>query len=117
MKRTLVTLILAMALPFNVHGAWISVTSTIQTIKIYSTTDTILVTLDHPGTVVSECSNTLSFAIDGTLPVDRRKQMLSALLMTKAAGNSITLTYSDSGNCVPWDADVNAYRGLVRIIF
>lgn len=115
MKRIFIVLLLIAVIPSNAHAVWLGATGKVKTIMIYGTTDTVLVELDSPGVPVAECSNNTVFVINGADPADRRKQMLSALLATKATGEILTLKYLDVGGCVAWGSDPNAYRGLIRI--
>ena len=110
-------LLLLLLVTVNANAAWIGVTGKVTTILLYDSTDSILVVLDSPGTVVAECSNNQTFAINGTLPADRRNQMLSALMMAKASGQSVTIMFNDVGGCVSRGASSNVYRKIERVGF
>ena len=93
---------------------WLNTSGTVEMVSVYETTDTILFKLNVSGAPVSNCSNTTTFAISGSAPVDRRKQMLSLLMSSRVSSVPITVTYSDD-NCVPWDSNQNAYRQVRRL--
>ena len=115
MKVRLLLGLLFLTATINVHAIWIDATGKVRTIMVYAHTDTVLLTLDNSSAPVSACSNSHTFAIDGALPPERRKQMLSVLLTAKATGNTLTLKYNDVDGCVNWGASPNVYRGVVRI--
>jgi hypothetical protein len=117
MKVKLVLISLFLLITVNANSAWIGVTAKVETILLYDSSDSILVILDSPGAAVAECSNNQTFAINGTLPADRRNQMLSALMMAKASGQSVTIMFNDVGGCVSWGASSNVYRKIERVGF
>ena len=117
MKVKLALILLFLLVTVNVNAVWIGVTGKVTTILLYDSTDSILVIMDSPGTAVAECSNTQTFAINGSLPADRRNQMLSALMMAKASGQSVTIMFNDVGGCVSWGSTSNVYRKIERVGF
>lgn len=100
----------------NAYSEWENTSGTVISMNNYASTDTVLVKLSSPGVAVTECSNKDYFAIDGSLPENRRSQMYSALLAAKASGNSVTVAYENTGGCVPYGNNSSAYRGIRRII-
>ena len=103
--------------------AWHTSGGQVKDINVYSGTDAVLVTLVNPttgemvnGADVTQCSNKTTFAISNTISPERRSQMLSLLLMAKASGRPVRLSYSTSGGCVAYGAGSSVYRGIVRII-
>lgn|GEM_PF-2454857 len=101
--------------------AWHTASGKINAINVYSETSTVLVTLVNNGVQVNgpavpDCTSTTTFAIDGSMPSDRRSQMVSILLMAKAAGKTVRFSYSTGGGCVPYGNGRSVYRGIKRII-
>lgn len=115
MKVRLLLGLLFLTAAINAHAIWVDASGKVSTISVYAHTDTVLITLDSSSASVDACSNNHAFAIDGGLPPERRKQMLSILLTAKATGDTLTLKYNDVDGCVDWGASPNVYRGIVRI--
>ena len=115
MKKILLGLIMVSVMSnADAETRWIGVSGTVENISVYETTDTILFTLSSAGETVSHCTNKTNFAISGTAPSDRRKQLLSVLLSSRASGKPVSVAYSDT-ECVPWDTNQNAYRRVRKI--
>jgi len=114
MRIILLTLVLS-TFASSAKAAWIYTTGKITSVQAYIKTDTVLVKLDVSGTPVPECSNTRTFAIDGDVVADRRKQMLSLLLAAKATEQSVSIAYNDSNGCVAWDSRQNVFRSITRV--
>lgn len=102
-------------LPTSANAVWTGASGKVVDIVVYATTDTVLFVLDVSGADVAECSNKTTFAINGSLPTDRRKQMLSVLLLAKTTGEEISVGFNVVGGCVPWGSTQNVYRGVARI--
>lgn len=101
--------------PFFATSAWISTTSKVVDIVTYAHTETVLVTLSDPGSTVQECSSKVTFAIGSAVSPEGRARMYSLLLTAKTTNSNVTVSYSDVGNCEPWDANPTAYRKIVRL--
>ena len=102
-------------LPLDSYAAWITTSGKVIRISTYSSTNTVLVQLDVNGTSVSECSNNITFAISKDMSEEARSRMYSLLLAAKVAGDTVSIAYSDTGSCEPWDASTSAYRRILRI--
>ncbi|WP_054114254.1 hypothetical protein [Marinagarivorans algicola] len=118
-----VILILIVMMSSTQAFAWHTSTGKVKNINFYSATDVILVSLIHSttgepveGADVTACTNKTTFAISQSIPAERRSQMLSALLMAKASGRSVSFSYSSAGGCVPYGTGSSVYRGIVRLI-
>lgn len=112
MKKILGFLLILCSTPSA--AAWLSTSGTILNINFYAATDTVLVLLSSYGADTG-CTNKTTFAIDGSLPTERRQQMVSALLSAEASGSTVNVYYEDSGGCVAWNTDSNAYRSIKRL--
>ncbi|MDZ7923413.1 MAG: hypothetical protein U5M23_05000 [Marinagarivorans sp.] len=102
--------------------AWHTVGGKIDHISVYSATDIVIVTFVNSagaaitGPEVEACTNKSEFAISTSIPAERRQQMLSILMMAKATGASVTISYDTASGCVPYGSSASAYRGIVRVI-
>jgi len=106
------TLLLA---SINSYAVWINTSGTVESIITYSGRETILVGLSSDGTDVEDCSSKTTFAISKDMSEEGRARMYSMLLTAKTTGETVTLSYSDTGGCEEWDSNTNVYRRIVRL--
>lgn len=93
----------------------LSTSGKITSLVTYSTTETILVTLEDAGTKVDECSSATTFAISKSISAEARARMYAMLLSAQATGRTVTLSYAPVGSCEPWGSNTTAYRKIVRL--
>lgn len=107
--------LLCFFLSSSVYAYWIDASGKVASIIHYAHTDTILVKLDVPGAEVLDCSSKTDFAISKSIPEERRSKMYSFLLAAKMSGTPVTLSFSHSGSCEPWDSNPSVYRMITRL--
>lgn len=95
------------------NAAWIVTTSRVVNVAMYAHTDSVLVQLESAGTAAG-CADASVFAIDGGMQVDRRKQLVAALLSAQARGASVAVSYENAGGCISWDGSPNVFRAIAR---
>jgi hypothetical protein len=108
-------LVVFLFLPQGVYAYWVDASGKVTSIVTYAHTDTILVKLEVSGTEVAECSNKSEFAISKSVPDERRSKMYALLLAAKMSGTPVTVSYSHSGSCEPWDSNSSVYRMITRL--
>ena len=96
-------------------AAWIEASGKVNSIAIYSSTETILVTLNSHGAPVTGCSNTSAFAVSNSMSPEGRARMYAMLLAAKTAGTVITVAYDELGGCEPWGSNQSVYRIIRRM--
>jgi hypothetical protein len=99
----------------GVYAYWVDASGKVASIITYAHTDTILVKLEVAGTEVPECSNKSEFAISKSIPEERRSKMYALLLASKMSGTPVTVSFSHSGSCEPWDSKSSVYRTITRL--
>lgn len=99
----------------GVYAYWVDASGKVTSIITYAHTDTILVKLEVAGTEVPECDNKSDFAISKSVPEERRSKMYALLLAAKMSGTPVTVSFSHSGNCEPWDSNSSVYRMITRL--
>lgn len=99
----------------GVCAYWVDATGKVTSIITYAHTDTILVKLDVAGADVPECSNKSDFSISNSVPEERRSKMYALLLAAKMSGAPVTVSFSHSGSCEPWDSKTSVYRIITRL--
>lgn len=99
----------------GVYAYWIDASGKVTSIITYAHTDTILIKLEVAGTEVPECGNKSDFAISKSVPEERRSKMYALLLAAKMSGTPVTVSFSHSGNCEPWDSNSSVYRMITRL--
>ncbi|RZM83775.1 hypothetical protein [Pseudoalteromonas rubra] len=105
----------ALLMAGQAQAAWITVSGKVKDVNIYSSRDTILVTLDSvTSDINTSCSNKRTLAVSYNLPTERRNRMYSMLLSRQAAGKNVNLTY-ESTSCEPWDSNSSVYSRIVRM--
>jgi hypothetical protein len=65
---------------------------------VYSDTDELYFQLSNQPPSHPAC-NPVLFSIDPSTPAERRKLLLSRLLLAKASQETITIGFDDQGNC------------------
>jgi hypothetical protein len=114
LARTLLVFLVTV-LSSNSYAVWLNTSGNIATITTYAHTNTILVSLSNDGHRINECSSDNVFAISSAMDSEARSRMYSMLLAAKSANKAVTISYSDVGNCEPWDSNRSAYRRIVRL--
>ena len=64
----------------------------------YADTDSIYITLKNQPSSHPAC-NPSYFVIDASVPLDRRKTMLSRLYLALASNETVNVGYDNAGNC------------------
>lgn len=98
------------------HAGWSSVTGRIIGVSTYYSSNVILFSLDNQPTtpLPPGCTTMGAFAIDGTLPVEKRQMMMAQLLTAQAARMLVNVTWADDGGCIAYDS-TSIYPRVVRL--
>ncbi|ALU44648.1 hypothetical protein [Pseudoalteromonas rubra] len=113
MKKLILGCALLMA--SQAQAAWITVSGKLKDVVVYSSRDTILVTLESvTSDINTTCSNKRTLAVSHSLPTERRNRMYSMLLARQTAGKNVSLTY-ETTSCESWDANSAVYSRIVRM--
>lgn len=97
MKR--LWLVLLMGLSGAVSAAYdANMKGVITDLMVYTYEDTIIIKLNNQPTSHPAC-NPSHFAIDATVPLDRRQAILSRLLTAYASKENVNIGYDSQGNC------------------
>ncbi|MCG9736358.1 hypothetical protein L1D51_20580 [Pseudoalteromonas shioyasakiensis] len=97
--------------------AWIVSTGKIESLLIYKQNQVLVKLKDNNGKSVAECSNKEYFSIPAEYTSESRNRMYSTLLAAKMADKTVSIAYTESGNCDVWGASTNVYRIITRIAF
>ncbi len=114
MKRLIATLML-LCISFASQAVWLNTSGKVTGITTYAGRDTVLITLDSPGTTVSECASDSVFAIGHDYSAEQRARMYAMFLAAQASDRRVTVSYNDTGNCEPWGSTPSVYRRIVRM--
>lgn len=109
-------LLAVMVLMSSRAAAWITAAGTVEQIWTYSGTDTVLVKLSTPGAPSAACSDSTVFAVDSSLPPDRRKQMIAVFMSAQARQAEVQVSYDELAGCASWGGTPNIYRIALRVV-
>lgn len=91
---------------FAIYNANLS--GVITHVTTYADTDSIYIVLNNQPTSHTGSCNPVSFVIDSSVPLERRKMMLARALAAHATGETINIGFDSTGNCA--DGYIRAHR-------